>query len=484
MGVATVADAQTASPAPGTVTVRLNGRMRFYGYYAVDRDVDNNAAGSATGTVNAAGQGTLSGQNKAANYGFGEYARLYPGFDGVAANGLKYGSSLEIRQDQVSGAGGGAFGSISQTSRSRAGLYFRRVWGYLGSNQLGTIRLGAVDSASSLYMTGNFENFNDGGLNGDVPGLLNQNTYVTWPFADVGNLYTTNKVVYLSPQIFGFDAGVSFEPSTAALSNGNNCGSGSPVGANFINANGAFTAAAGAAGQGVTGPGCDRLSSSPSNAESQRRRNNFDGLLRYRGSFGGVGIAATAGYIGGGHVLDNQTGVAFNSNPLVGATGIGTATPLNGTVRNDYEGLSVGDFGLAATFGGLSVGGKYQFGRFNGSFALLPRGLPDGEAVLVGTSYTFGPIIVGAHGLLYKSAGDISSAANGRKRVEHGLAAGATYSLAPGVSLFLSYVYNERKQNGYNFVTNQGTTAAAPRGNAFNNKVSSNLIALGTAFSW
>ena len=31
MGVATVADAQTASPDPGTVTVRLNGRFRFYG---------------------------------------------------------------------------------------------------------------------------------------------------------------------------------------------------------------------------------------------------------------------------------------------------------------------------------------------------------------------------------------------------------------------------------------------------------------------
>ncbi len=472
MGVATVADAQTASPAPGTVTVRLNGRMRFYGYYANDRDVDNNASGSATGTVNAAGQGTLSGQNKSANYGFGEYARLYPGFDGVAANGLKYGSSLEIRQDQVSGAGGGAFGSISQTSRSRAGLYFRRVWGYLGTNELGTVRLGAVDSASSLYMTGNFENFNDGGLNGDVPSLLNQNTYITWPFADVGNLYTTNKVVYLSPQIFGFDAGVSYEPSTAALSVNNNCGSGSPVGANFVNANGAFTAAAGAAGQGVTGPGCDRLSSSPSNAEASRRRNNFDGLLRYRGSFGGVGIAATAGYIGGGHVLDNQTGVAFNSNPLTG------------TVRNDFEGLSVGDFGVAATFGGLSVGGKYQFGRFNGQWGLVPKGLPDGEAALVGASYTIGPVIVGAHYLYYKSAGDISNAANGRIRREQGVAAGGTYSLAPGVSLFLSYLYNERKQNGYNFITGQGVSAATPAGNAFSNKVTSSLISLGTAFSW
>ena len=67
------------------------------------------------------------------------------------------------------------------------------------------------------------------------------------------------------------------------------------------------------------------LTSSPSNAESGRRRNTFDVLLRYRGSFGPVGVAATAAYIGGSHVLDNQTGVPFNDNPL------------NGTVRYNYR---------------------------------------------------------------------------------------------------------------------------------------------------
>ena len=316
----------TAAPTPGTVTVRLNGRFRFYAYMANDSDVNNNASGTSTGTVNAAGVGTATGANKLANYGFAEFARLYPGFDGIAANGLKYGANLEIRQDQNSGAGGGAYGSISQTSRTRAGLYFRRAWGYLGTNELGTIRVGSIDSASSLYMTGNFENFNDGGWNGDAPGFIAGNAQLTWPFADVGNLYTTNKIVYLSPQIFGFDAGVSFEPSTAALNGGNNCGTGSPLGTNFVNPAGTFTAAAGANGQGVSGAGCDRLSSSPSNAESGRRRNTFDGLLRYRGAFGPVGIAATAGYIGGGHVLDNQTGVAFNSNRAAG------------TVRDEYPG--------------------------------------------------------------------------------------------------------------------------------------------------
>ena len=69
-------------------------------------------------------------------------------------------------------------------------------------------------------------------------------------------------------------------------------------------------------------------------------------------------------------------------------------------------------------------------------------------------------------------------------RRDQGVAAGATYSVAPGLSVFLSYLWNERKQNGFNFVTGQGTSAAFPNGNAANNKVSAQLIYLGTAFSW
>ena len=471
-GLASIAEAQAPSPAPGTVSVRLNGRFRAFGYFATDRDVDNNASGTATGTVGANGQGTASGTNKQANYGFSEYARLYPGFDGVAANGLKYGAALEIRQDQSAPAGGGAFGSISQQNRARAALYFRREWGYIGTDQLGTIRLGTTDGPATLYLTGNYENFNDGGLNGDAQAVLSQNALALWPFADVGNLYATNKAVYLSPQFLGLDFGVSYEPSTANFSLGNNCGSGSPVGTNFVNAAGNFTAAGGANGQSVSGPGCDRLSSSPSNAESARRMNTFEAVLRYRATFGGFGIAATGGYVGGGHVLDNQSGVAFNNNAL------------NGTVRYQYEGLNVGDFGVALTFGGLSVGGNYQVGRFNGQWLTVPKGVAGGEAWVVGASYTFGPVVVGAHYLDYKSAGDLQNAVNGRQRREHGVGAGATYSLAPGLSLFASYIWSQRQQNGYNFVTGQGVSAATPNGNAFSNKVQSQLFALGTSFTW
>ena len=453
------------APTPGTVVVRLNGRVRFYAYAAFDGDANQTSTPGAQ-------------PNKQDKYGFAEYGRLYPGFDGVAANGLKYGASLEIRQDTNAPAGGGANGSVSGQDPKRAGLYFRRVWGYLGTNEAGTIRLGSTDQPTSLYLTGNFENFNDGGWNGDVPGFFAGNVAPAWPFSDVGSYYTTNKAVYLSPQIFGFDLGASYEPSTANVSGNDNCNApGLGYQGTYPNPSLATTSAGGvltSATLNQTSSYCDRASSTNSAAESARRRNTFDLLLRYRATFGAFGVAATAAYITGSHVGYN--GIQPVTNNVLAATG----------QRPGYQGLNVGDFGAAVTLAGLSVGGHYTTGRFNGNVAnTLPSGLPDSNAWLGGASYTFGPMIVGASYFVSESAGDIGNAFFGRQRKEQGFAAGGTYSLAPGISLFLSALWGERKQNGYNFVTATGVSAASgASGSTANNKVNVSAISLGTAFSW
>ena len=439
------------SPSPGTVTVRLNGRVQFYAYAAFDRDVDNNPA------TGAARLGPNAGTNKQSNYGFAEYGRLFPGFDGQTANGLKYGASLEIRQDLSSPAGGGAFGSISGADPRRAGLYFHRVWGYVGADNVGILRLGSVDQPTSLYLTGNFENFDSGGFNGDVPGISGQ-ALISWPFSDSGEYYTTNKAVYLSPELYGFDFGVSYEPSTANVSGGNNCPG------------------------GISAPGCDRLSSTPTNLESARRKNSVDALIRYRGVFAGFGIAATGAYIGGGHVSDDSNiGGPYNSNPLTTNSAVGAVN----LPRYNYQGLNAGDFGIAVTYAGFSVGGHYTFGQFNGNVGItVPQGYSNGEAWLAGASYAIGPLVFGAHYLYNKSAGDLSSDYFGRQRTEQGVAAGATYTVAPGLSLFLSGLWNVRKQNGYNFLTGAGTSAANPNGDPNNNKITATLFYAGTQFSW
>ena len=290
-------------------------------------------------------------------------------------------------------------------------------------------------------------------------------------------MYSTNKLVYLSPQVYGFDFGLSFEPSTAGIGNDNGvgCEGPGPFGSPLITTSG---------GNGAASPGCDPLGAT-STGDYTRRKDTYEGLVRYRGTFGPFGVVGTADYIGSGRVHDDGV-VGSTTNPK----------------RTRLEDLSVGNFGLAVTYGGLTVGGHYQVGRYtvqggDGPGALLTRGQPDSDAYVATASYTIGPVIFGAAfseswyqgnqqaatnrsttgALLTPAAGGVY----GGRRKDTGLAVGATYSLAPGVALYLSGEYQEARQRGVNIVS--GATVGTA-GNQFNNKVQSSIAAIGTSFAW
>jgi hypothetical protein len=464
-------DGQTlGTPKPGQVIVRLNGRFRFYAGMFDDQDFNRSSISGTTVT-----------QNKQANYGFTEYTRLYPGFDGMTAGGLKYGASIEIRQDSSAAPGGGTAGSVSGADVYRGGLYVRREWGYIGTADLGTIRFGTIDDVSSLYLTGVLENFNDGGWNGDVRYGLASNAQLRWPFADDGSEYATNKLVYLSPSFAGFDFGVSFEPSSA----GANIDDGNCANANTSNTVAVSTGGT-APANGISDVGCDRLESTTVAAEAGRRRNTVDALLRYRVALdNGIGLAATASYTGGGHVH------------YVGPYYTGSAGKY--TIPVTYNGLSLADFGAQLTYAGILIGGNYQVGRFSNalasgssqSFSLEPVGGKQASAWSAGASYTFGPAILGATWVETDSTGAYAYAAGKTpalsvelpglgQRHEEGLNAGGTLKVAPGLGVFLSYIWDERKQAGYNFTTseiNAGTSTAG-------NNVHAQALTLGTSLTW
>ncbi len=440
-------------PTPGTVTVRLNGRYRFYAGV-----MSNGAAGhsnftgisAANSTSNGVGN-TNTGINKVASYGVMQYARLYPGFDGVAANGLKYGASMEIREEGNNGAGGGAFGSASAAERSSADIYLRRQFGYLATDQLGTLRLGTSDGVSSLMMTGTFENFDAGGWNGDIEYLLPGADVINWPWTDTGSGYATMKIVYLSPQFYGFDFGLDWEPTTQSGGGSNpGCGGTGFAGSTFI-----------AGGKGVASEGCNALSST-STADQGRRRNELEASFRYRGSFGPIGLATTLSLLHSGRVT--YDGVAPAQN---------------------FRDLNWGSLGATLTYGGLSFGGNVKMGDFDGSgdSALTPDHAKSSTAWIVGASYTIGPVIFGASWLDYiHPNGQVPSATVGSMR-EQGAAAGLTYSLAPGVSLLASYLWGEQKQGGVNLAANSVNAAGAfPAG--LNNKIHEQILAVGTSFAW
>jgi hypothetical protein len=444
------------TPGPGTITVRLNARVAAY--MAAGTDSGRNP-GYVTTAASSSGTTVVGANTKLANYSFGEYGRFYPGFDGIAGNGLKYGAAMEIRQDNGEAPGGGVNGSVSAATRNRATLYFRREYIYMGADQFGFVRLGEVDGPSSSFLTGTMENFNDGAWNGDMPSLFTGNTSITWPFPDVGNLYTQSKVVYLSPQFAGVDFGASFAPNTG---NGSytpgNCGYASTV----------------ASSAGIQGPiggggepvGCDATSSTSVLGETARMRNYVDAAVRYRGSFGPVGVAAVLTGMYAGRVADNAT-----------------PQPLS----PQYNNFGLGEFGGQITYGGLGIGGNS-----NGQFNLQPQGTIDSLGYTFGASYAFGPYVVGASYIDYRSAGSrvgggpsVQSPLVGNGRNEWGIAAGGTWNFAPGMNVFLSYLYGHRHQGGVDLLS--GVTSSGTSSSGFvytHNNVQAQGVEIGSAFRW
>jgi len=156
--------------------------------------------------------------------------------------------------------------------------------------------------------------------------------------------------------------------------------------------------------------------------------------VRYRSTFGPVGVALEAGYYKSAHISYD---------------GVATST------LQQYKGWDFSDAGAVLTFGGLSVGGHIMSGAFSGQGNLAPQGTKDAFAYIIGASYTVGPIIMGTSFFQNMYANHTGTTATARlvgQERDRGWAAGATYTVTPGVSFFLSGVYGEKQENGYDII--------------------------------
>jgi hypothetical protein len=457
---------------PG-LQVRFAGRYRWFGTYT-QSDFNNagtagpqTVAGATAGTATFVPNQPAGATAKLSSFDFYDLGRLWPGFDGMAANGLRYGAQLEIRF--------GASSGNPNRGDSRSQLFYRRMYGYLATPTLGQIRLGsgqvgAVELLYTGHMTGTIAS---GGWDGDLPTSIvgPANPAAFWYSASGGN--NSTKISYLSPQFFGFDGAVSFQPNNGNFEN-QGCGS--------------VTLAGG-------GAGCDRLSESNIDSQSQRIRNEYELMLRFRGSFGPVGVVVSGGYVG---------------SDTVGASGNAQA----------YDGLSMGILGTQVSFAGVTLGGLITGGRGNYSnnartdqrvpFSTISGtstfANPAGPATTVtnasnatsavgggtplnplpnsgnnddmftwqvGAKYDIGPFAIGVayHEAQYE--GSIAAPANAKDR---GLNIGGSYAVAPGLNLFVEYLYGTRQENGVNLTNGQVGTA--------NNKGTTNVFGVGVAMNW
>jgi outer membrane protein OmpU len=396
--------AQTA--APGTVTVRMNGRVNWYA--AVEASSLDNIEGTKTSTTN-----------------FFGYLRLYPGFDGVASNGLHYGAATEIRTN-------------SGETASAESLYVFQAYGYLGLPKFGQISVGQQNGPSIIFQTGTFGGFNDGGWDGDAEDIIPESAEALYPFADGSSKYnqSTNKIVYLSPAWAGFQFGIGFTPNQTGM--------------NYAPA----------------------VVSSPTPLVGGMPRNLIDIGGQYTHTFGPVGIQVGLDYTTGGQV-------SYTGGPTTGPTA--------------YHNLNIFQGGATATIAGFTLGGNAVYGDFNEAdnydILLEPEGGSSAVGWLMGAQYTTGPLVVGASFFRFNQTGDLpggidagsgatitSAGLTTGQQQNDGVAAGATYTLVPGVSLFVDYLYGLRQQGGYDFQTGDAGTE--------HNTVQSQLFGVGTQIQW
>jgi hypothetical protein len=431
----TVSSGPVATPTPGSVVVHINGRVttELNGMWS---SVDNGSFPAVTG----AGGATLvpAGRFKLQPTTISNYARIYTGVDGMAANGLRYGGAIEIRENFTGQSSSNSSTGASGYSSSET-LFVRRAFGYVAADNVGILRFGQGDGLISLYdnniTTFQFlpsTNLQGGDLQITAP------TAAQVPFAflsGAGAEYANSKLVYMTPQFYGFDAGIQWAPNTS-----NGFGDGAGTTFNTV------------AGCNVAGSGCPSLSSSPVATDGSRILNQTAAGLRYQGKTGPVDVLAYGVY--------EFSGRADYTGPVGGQT---------------YDSLSFGNVGVALTYAGFTVGGNWIGGAVNGQGALKPSGGANTEGWLAGVSYKAGPWIVGLAGESIDSQGSPSLVGK-TQRHEYAIDAGASYTIAPGLVGWVEYIYQNRKQNGFNFASNA-------TGGAFNT-VQAQGMQLGTTIYW
>lgn len=423
-------------PTPGTVVIRLNGRVEVNvaaNFTSVDKSV--NAAGAPTGY-------------KLNPVGIYSYMRLYPAFDGMAANGLRYGASIELRENFgaadrtfASSTTGGAANSPSANDSAQT-VFIRRAFSYLASDNAGLLRFGQTDGVLGLFDNCIFtsqcwdasENIlNTDGFTSTGPGA------VVIPFAwlnQTGADYGNSKIVYLSPQFYGFDFGVQYAPN---------------MGNSFQNQ-----------GLGVgcnqAGPTCINLSSGN---DPTRWINQVGVGLRWQRSFEAVDVKAYGFY---------ET--AGKENLTTAATTLPSPTGSAGTLR--YDALNFYKAGLAVTAFNVTAAVDYIGGAVNGALQMRPTGGVSTNAWLAGLTYANGPLTLGAEYGVIDSQG-AAQLTNLSQRREYEVAFGGNYRIAPGLQLVGYYTYAHRHQGAFDFTQNAvGRTQ----------DVQGQQIVLGTVLTW
>lgn len=435
VGSAVMAPQASAQEAP---TVRIGGFFRaYYGYTQQSSRNSTISTGlpinTSGGTENLAGVGTstTSTNNTArlSKFDISTDAGIDVIVSGKLANGLTYGAQISMNSNGLEGR------QIVQgrASAGKTTVAVDEMYAYIAHPRFGQVRFGDEDGVmGGLMNSGWVQGFGTGGVHGSWESFVTRQAGGRTTTAP-GGIGDSSKIIYMSPQFFGFDFGASFSPNANV---GEDTGCSSNSGSGYCDSAYAFS---GARNFGIYAAG----------PEQAVKRNEVQAALRWRGNLAGVGLAATVGYIGSGAARDISSG---NAQSRV------------------FNGLNIWQVGAQASAYGFTVGANWTYGDYNYFWGNTMRGDRPGEQFTVGAQYTAGPWTFGSNfvtGLFEGGARStfsdsttgpitqtscrptavgVSNSCSSMRR--WGVSVGGNYRLAPGMDLIAEWVHYSVREQG------------------------------------
>lgn len=392
------------TPTTSGMIVRLGG---FFDFSMA------NISDSADSAVAPARQGAVNNRLGRQRNDFRTEAELNVYVDGLAANGMRYGAVMEFQMDNMGGrndtaaTGTGSNGSGTGVDLDELYGFVKGSWGELRFGQEDNVQgLMRVAPPGTLWLgtSSGWDEFvaqPQTGLGGNAPYLMTE-------FQDGGD---ATKIVYLSPQFFGFDVGFSYAPQ-------NNEG--------------------------------ERADVPTSNQVFQRDRtgvmNAMAGAIRYRGTFGDFGVRASF------------AGLKADS-PQAGGVNIERVNPRT-------QNLTMYSAGLLVAAYGFQLGGEYAWGNYSGQMTgTINPNLDNSDHWILGLTYTLGAWQFGGqYGVANQDNGTNNVGKEFKDREQTYWGIGLQYTLAPGMVLFANYnqVRDDNILNGAAGVNNAAGAGPVP----------------------
>ena len=434
VGSAIMAPQASAQEAP---TVRIGGFFRAY--YGYTQQSSRNSV-TSTGLPTNVGSGTenlpgVSPSSTSTNniarlskHDISTDAGINVIVNGKLANGLTYGANIALNSSGLEGR------QIVQgrASAGKTTVAVDEMYAFIAHPRFGQVRFGDEDGVmGGLMNSGWVQGFGTGGVHGSWESFVTRQAGGRTTTAP-GGLGDASKIIYMSPQFFGFDFGASFAPNA---NGGEDVGCPNNASSGWCDSSYAFS---GARNFGIYAAG----------PEMAVKRNEYQLAGRWRGNLGGVGLAATVGYIGSGAARDISSG---------------------GAQARVFNGMNIWQVGAQASAYGFTVGANYTWGDYNFFWGNTQRGDRQAEQLTVGAQYTAGPFTIGSNfvtglfeggtrntwtdGATLTSSNscmtNASRTGNSCASMRRwGVSVGGNYRLAPGMDLIAEWVHYSVREQG------------------------------------